>query len=57
MPNLFFLAALIFGPGAILVLRIGTWVARALGYPRNPRPGYLDLTPPTAPPRARKEPT
>jgi hypothetical protein len=30
-------------PAVLLVLRLVTWIARAAGYQRNPRPGYLDL--------------
>lgn len=42
------------GPLLLLALRLVTWIARAAGYRRNPRPGYIDIT--TAPKRARKEP-
>jgi hypothetical protein len=56
MPTLFLVAVFI-GPTLLLVLRIGTWVARALGYGENPRPGYLDLTTRAARRRARRETT
>ena len=42
MPLLFLLAVTV-GPAVILALRVGTWVARALGYGEDPRPGYIDI--------------
>ena len=43
MPWTFWLAFCV-GPAVVIALRVITWIGRALGYPRDPRPGYIDLT-------------
>ena len=43
MPWTFWLAFCI-GPAVVIALRVITWIGRGLGYPRDPRPGYVDLT-------------
>lgn len=37
-------ALMLSGATLIAVLRILTWILRAIGYRQNPRPGYLDLS-------------
>ena len=54
MPPTLFLIAVTVVPALLLTARLTTW---AILRRRNRRPGFIDLTPPTAPPRARKEPT
>lgn len=38
------IALMLTGPGVLGVARLVTWTARGLGYQRDPRPGYIDLT-------------